>query len=128
MKTLMSIGQLEDTIAKKVTKFYVETLGHGPKETKVYIIDDMAIVRLKGKLLPIEEKLLERDNGVELVKDIRKVLHATLTKSLSTIVEEVTGHTVVSSHSDVSTKTGEVFEVFILDESYENSSKKSVNR
>jgi uncharacterized protein YbcI len=125
---MISIGQLEDAIAKKVTKFYVDTLGHGPKETKVYIIDDMAIVRLKGKLLPIEEKLLERDNGVELVKDIRKVLHATLTKSLSTIVEEVTSRKVVSSHSDVSTKTGEVFEVFILDESYENSSKKSVNR
>ena len=122
---MASIGQIEDTIAKKVTKFYVETLGHGPKETRVYIIDDMAIVRLNGKLLPIEQKLLERENGVELVKDIRKVLHATLTKSLSTIVEEVTGHNVVSSHSDISTKTGEVFEVFILDESYHNSNKKS---
>lgn len=125
---MASIGQLEDTIAKKVTRFYVETLGHGPKETKVYIIDDMVIVRLQGKLLPIEEKLLERHNGVELVKDIRKGLHATLTKSLSTIVDEVTGHKVVSSHSDISTKTGEVLEVFILDTSYENSRKKATNR
>ncbi len=125
---MATIGQLEDTIAKRVTKFYVETLGHGPKETKVYIIDDMVIVRLQGKLLPIEEKLLERDNGVELVKDIRKVLHATLTKSLSTIVNEVTGHNVVSSHSDISTKTGEVLEVFILDTSYENSNKKISHR
>jgi uncharacterized protein YbcI len=125
---MVSIGQLEDAIAKRVTKFYVDTLGHGPKETKVYIIDDMAIVRLQGKLLPIEEKLLERADGVGIVKDIRKVLHETVTKSLSTIVHEVTGHEVISSHSDISTKTGEVLEVFILDTSYENSNKKSPNR
>lgn len=123
---MASIGQLEDTIAKKVTKFYVETLGHGPQQTRVYILDDMVIVRLKGKLLPIEQKLLEGENGIELVKDIRKVLHQTVTKSLSDIVEEVTTHKVVSSHSDISTKTGEVFEVFILDNSYENKNKTSI--
>ena len=123
---MISIGQLEDSISKRVTQFYVEALGHGPKETRVYIIDDMVIVRLKGKLLPIEEKLLEREDGVSLVKDIRKVLHETVTKSLSTIVHEVTDRKVVSSHSDISTKTGEVFEVFILDQSYEN--RKVVDR
>jgi uncharacterized protein YbcI len=122
---MITIGQLEDNIAKKVTRFYLETLGHGPKETRVYIIDDMVIVRLKGKLLPIEEKLLEREDGVGIVKDIRKVLHETVTKNLSTIVHEVTDRQVISAHSDISTKTGEVFEAFILDKSYENRNKKS---
>jgi uncharacterized protein YbcI len=125
VKTMITIGQLEDNIAKKVTRFYLETLGHGPKETRVYIIDDMVIVRLKGKLLPIEEKLLEREDGVGIVKDIRKVLHETVTKNLSTIVHEVTDRQVISAHSDISTKTGEVFEAFILDKSYENRNKKS---
>jgi uncharacterized protein YbcI len=111
----LSIGQIKDNLSKQVTKFYLETLGHGPKETRVYILEDMVILRLKGKLLPIEEKLLEGDEGIGLVKDIRKNLHAVLTTNLSLIVSNVTGHKVISSHSDISTKTGEMFEVFILD-------------
>lgn len=114
-----TIGQVKDQISKQVTKFYVETLGHGPKETRIYILEDMVIVRLKGKLLPIEEKLLERTDGIDLVKDIREKLHEVLTKNLRSIVSSITGHKVVSSHSDISTKTGEMFEVFILDTLYE---------
>ena len=48
-----SIGQVKDKIAKQVTKFYVDTIGQGPEETRIYIVEDMVIVRLKGKLLPI---------------------------------------------------------------------------
>jgi uncharacterized protein YbcI len=119
MDKKLSIGQVKDNISKQVTKFYVDTIGHGPEETKIYILEDMVIVRLKGKLLPIEEKLLEGEDGVGLVKDIRKNLHAVLTTNLGLIVSNITGHKVISSHSDISTKTGEMLEVFILDSHYE---------
>jgi uncharacterized protein YbcI len=119
MDKKLSIGQIKDNLSKQVTKFYLETLGHGPQETKVYILEDMVILRLKGRLLPIEEKLLEGDEGVGLVKDLRKNLHAVLTKNLGLIVSNVTEHKVISSHSDISTKTGEMFEVFILDTSFD---------
>jgi uncharacterized protein YbcI len=114
-----TLGQIKDTIAKQVSKFYVDQLGHGPKETKIYILDDMVIVRLKGKLLPIEEKLLEGEEGIGLVKDIRKKLHLIFTKNLGNIVSNITNHKVISSHSDISTKTGEMLEIFILDKCYE---------
>lgn len=126
MDNKSTIGQIKDQISKQVTKFYVETLGHGPKETRIYILEDMVIVRLKGKLLPIEEKLLERKDGVDLVKDIREKLHEILTKNLGSIVSEITGHKVISSHSDISTKTGEMFEVFILDTLYEAELEKDL--
>lgn len=122
MKTMdkkTSIGQIKDQISKQVTKFYVDTIGHGPEETRIYILEDMVIVRLKGQLLPIEEKLLEGAHGVDLVKDIRKKLHEVLTTRLGEIVSNITNHNVVSSHSDISTKTGEMFEVFVLDSNYE---------
>jgi len=108
-------GQVEDTISKEFVKFYVKTLGVGPKESKVYILEDMVIVRVKGKLLPFEEVLLHGRGGIELVKRIRKTIHETTISALSEIIHRLTGATVVSFHSDTSTKTGERFEIFILD-------------
>lgn len=37
-------GQIEDRISKEVTKFYAKTLKAGPKETRVYILEDMVIM------------------------------------------------------------------------------------
>lgn len=119
----MTIGQITDTISKKVTKFYVEHLGVGPKETKIYIVEDMVIIRLKGKLLPIEQKLLEGKKGIELVKDLRKALHEITTVHLSKMITEITNHKVISSHCDISTKTGERVEIFVLDTDYESELK-----
>lgn len=113
-------GQFEDTIAKQVIDFYVKTLGVGPREARAYILEDMVIVRLKGKLLPIEEQLLaNEEQGVELVKTIRKAFHEINTHKLRSMIEKITGYKVISSHSDVSTKTGEKFEAFILDTNFE---------
>jgi len=128
MDKKLTLGQVKDNISKQVTKFYVDTIGQGPEETRIYIIEDMVIVRLKGKLLPIEEKLLEGEDGIDLIKDIREKLHAVLTTNLSLIVSNITGHRVISSHSDISTKTGEMLEVFILDSHYETELNINSNR
>ncbi len=117
-------GQIEDTIAKKVIEFYFNSIGKGPREARVWIVEDMIIVRLKGTLLPIEEQLLEGGRGIELVKTIRKALHEINTKRLNAMIEEITGHKVISTHSDVSTKTDERFEAFILDTNFEKELKK----
>jgi len=66
-------------------------------------------------LLPFEEVLLHGRGGIELVKRIRKTIHETTISALSEIIHRLTGATVVSFHSDTSTKTGERFEIFILD-------------
>ena len=128
MKNNSSIGQIQDAISKEVTKYYAQILGHGPKETRVYLIEDMVIVRLKGSLLPLEKKLLEGKEGNELVKNIRHSLHEILTTHLTTIIENITKHTVISSHSDVSTKTGDIIEVFIFSNNYEVELKAMTQR
>ncbi|NMB83822.1 DUF2294 domain-containing protein [Candidatus Roizmanbacteria bacterium] len=112
-------GQVEDAITKMIVQFYVDNLKVGPKEAKTYILDDMVIVRLKGNLLPIEKKLLEGKDGIELVKNIRQALHEITTKHMMDIVTQMTGHKVISAHSDVSTKTGEMVKIFVLDENLE---------
>jgi uncharacterized protein YbcI len=115
MENKKTKGQIEDVISKEVTKFYVKTMGVGPQQSRVYVLHDMVIVRLKGKLLPIEQKLLEGHRGIELVKDIRKAMHELMTEGISEIIKTITTHNVISSHSDVSTKTGEFLQVFIVD-------------
>ena len=122
-----SKGQIEDLITKKAIKFYLDTLGTGPKEAKTYILEDMVIVRLQGRLLPIEQRLLQSQSGLHLVKDIRQTLHSLTTGELMKIISKITNHKIVSTHSDISTKTGEIIEIFVLDNNFEDelNSKKS---
>lgn len=120
MENKKSKGQIEDLITKKSIKFYLDNLGTGPKEAKTYILEDMVIVRLQGRLLPIEQKLLQSQSGLHLVKDIRQTLHSLTTGELMKIVSNITKHKIVSTHSDISTKTGEIIEIFVLDCDYED--------
>ncbi len=117
-------GQIEDKITKKTIAFYVENLKSGPKEAKTYIIEDLVIIRIKGNLFPIEERLLDDKNNINLVKDIRKALHEITTDKLGKVIEEITSHKVISSHSDVSTKTGEMVKIFVLEKNYEQEFEK----
>lgn len=119
MEKVPTKGQIEDEISKSVTKFYLKALGVGPDQSKSYILNDMIIIRLKGKLLPIEETLLDGHRGVQLVKDLRKALHEATINGMSTLIKKITRHNVVSSHSDISTKTGEIVQVFIMDDNLE---------
>lgn len=115
----MTKGQLEDTLTKRATKFYLDTIGVGPRSAKTYILEDMIIIRLKGDLLPIEQKLLHGSNGIEIVKNIRQHLHDLTVGEISKFIKEITGETVISAHSDISTKTGEIVDIFILKNNYQ---------
>jgi uncharacterized protein YbcI len=112
-------GQIEDALTKKAIIFYREVFGVGPKQARTYILEDMIIVRLQTELLPVEKKLLTKKKGVELVKNLRQNLHDATIDEISKIIKEVTGQSVISAHTDISTKTGEILEIFILSEDYE---------
>jgi uncharacterized protein YbcI len=120
----MSKGQIEDQLSKELTRFYLKTLGVGPSQSRTYIIEDMIIIRLKSKLLPVEQKLLEGHRGVELVKDIRQALHENTVHGVVDLVNNITGSQVISSHSDISTKTGEIFQAYIVNENLEERLRK----
>lgn len=106
---------MEDELSKAFVQFYVKKLGVGPKSAKVYILDDMIIARLRGRLHPLEEFLLLDKKGIELVKHIRKTVQEATFKDLNEIIKSIVGCNVVSFHSDSSTRTGERFEIFIVD-------------
>lgn len=112
-------GEIEAALANAIIQFEKEHLGRGPVETRVYIIEDMILVRLRGVLTPAEVKLAQNSEGHELIKQVRRQLLEGSRPILDAIVQEKTGCQVVSMHTDISVKTGERIIVFTLNEKLE---------
>lgn len=120
----MTKGQLEAKVSEIVSKFEVEYMGRGPKVIKTYILNDMIIVRLTGFLSLSEQKLTETPQGIELFKKVRTSLFEGGRGYLETLITDVMDVAIISTHSDISTKTGEKIIVITvdrnLDEIYKN--------
>ncbi len=115
----MSKKKLEADISSAFIKLQLDLIGKGPQEAKTYIINDMLITRFKEVLTVEEKHLVNHTTGRRLVKQMRTLLREQYSKEYEKIVEEYTGCKVLSSHSDISTKTGERIEVFILEKDLE---------
>lgn len=111
-------GQVEAQISEAIIKFEKEYMGRGPDETKTYIIDDMIVIRLQRVLTPAEEQLAKSDdetNGRSLIKQVRRELLEKARPLLAAMILDITGHSVVSLHTDISTVNGERIILFTLD-------------
>lgn len=115
----MTKGQMEAKISEAISKFEIEYMGRGPKNIRTYIINDMIIVRLTGFLSPSEQKLTDNPQGIELFKKVRTSLFEGGRGYLETLIIDVIGVAIVSTHSDISTKTGEKMIVITTDRNLE---------
>ena len=77
------------------------------------------IVRSFGVLTPAEKQLAKSFEGRRLIKATRQQVLEAGRPILEEIVERHTGARVVSIHSDISTKSGEWLDAFVLDHSIE---------
>lgn len=109
-------GQLEAEIGNALIQFEKDFMGRGPKETRAYIVEDMVLVRLKGVLTPAEQQLAKNAAGTDLIKQIRSNLLEQARELLSETIEKITGCTVISLYTDISTRTGERVLLFTLNE------------
>ena len=115
---MRSRGELEAEIAQAVIRFEKEFMGRGPVETRVYLVEDMVLVRLRNVLTPAEMKLVEAEDparGRDLIKALRRQLFEQGVPMLDAAVQGILGVDVRSMHTDVSTRTGERVIVFTLD-------------
>lgn len=115
----MTKGQLEAKLSEMISKYEIEYMGRGPKSIRTYIIDDMIIARLSGFLSPSEQKLTDTPQGIELYKKMRTSLFEGGRGYLETLISEVVNVAVISTHSDISTKTSEKIIVIIVDKNLE---------
>ena len=116
-------GQMEAEISNALTKFELEYMGRGPKETKAYIIDDMILVRLKGVLTDAEKQLTKNHEGRDLIKRVRTTLLENAKDLLSRVIKDIVGVDVISLHTDISTLTGERIIIFVLSENLNKNIK-----
>lgn len=117
---ILTKGQVEAKISEAVSKFEIEYMGRGPKQIRSLIFQDMIIVRLKGFLSQSEQKLAESSQGIELLKKVRVTLFESARNYLEALIKEVVDVEILSTHSDVSTITGEKIIVLTLSENIED--------
>lgn len=114
---------IEKQICESFIKFQRELVGRGPETTKAMVCRDMVIVRSKGVLTKEEKHVSNSRKGRALVKQLRMELRDTYIEQIEKIVAEVTKCQVISSHGDISIRTGEQIEVFILSTDLEKKLK-----
>lgn len=115
----MTKGQLEAKLSEVLSKFEMEYMGRGPKTIRTYVMNDMIVVRLSAFLSPSEQKLTDNLQGIELYKKVRTCLFEGGRGYLETLIKEIIDVAIVSTHSDVSTKTGEKIIVITTDRNIE---------
>ena len=116
-----SKGMMEAEISEALIRFEKEYMGRGPLETKTYIIDDMIIIRLKKVLTKAEEQLTKTNEGLFLIKKVRVTLLEESRPLLKTLIEDITGLSMISMHTDISTVTGERVILFTLNRNLEEA-------
>jgi uncharacterized protein YbcI len=115
----MTKGQVEARICEAISQFEINHMGRGPEKIRTYIVSDMIIIRLNGFLHLAERKLSADKDGIELVKRMRSALFETSRKELEETIRSVIDVNIISTHSDVSTKTGEKVIIIVLDRDLE---------
>lgn len=116
----MTKGQLEAKLSEAISRFEIEYMGRGPKTIHTHILSDLIIVRLTGFLSPSEQKLTETTQGIDLFKKVRISLFEGGRGYLEKLITDVVDINVISTHSDVSTKTGEKIIVITVDKNLED--------
>jgi len=110
-------GELETEISTAVIRFKRDYMGRGPQEVRTFLVEDMALVRLKGVLTPAEQRLAQVEDphrGRDLIKQLRVELIEHGREILEEAIQAILGVRVLSLHTDISTRTGESIIVFTL--------------
>ena len=114
-------GEIEADISRAIVQFEIDYMGRGPKETRVHIVEDLVVVRLKGVLTQAEEQLTKSIDGKELVKKMRATLIDKARPLLYQVVGDITGTKILDLHTDISTESGERVFVFALEANLEKT-------
>jgi uncharacterized protein YbcI len=112
-------GKAEAAISDEMMAFQHEFVGRGPERIRTLIVEDLVIVRSFGVFTPAERQLTNSYEGRRLIKAMRQQVLQAGRPDLEAIVQKHTGMEVVSIHSDISTRSGEWMDVFVLDRALE---------
>src|SRR5215204_3166816 len=112
-------SKAEAAISDEMMAFQHGFVGRGPERIRTRIVEDLVIVRSFGVFTAAEKQLATSYEGRRLIKAMRQQVLEAGRPVLENIVQKHTGSEVVSIHSDISTKSGEWLDVFVLDHAFE---------
>ncbi len=115
----MTKGQLEAKLSEAISRFEIECMGRGPEKIRTTVLGDLILIRQQGFLSQAERSLASNREGVELIKKLRSALFENARENLEEAIGSVLDVRVVSTYSDVSTKTGEKIIVIVVDRNME---------
>ncbi|MBZ9606735.1 DUF2294 domain-containing protein [Clostridium estertheticum] len=115
----MTKGQIEAKLSEAISKFEIEHMGRGPEKIRTIIFQDLILVRLKGFLSKSEKSLAQSKEGVDLIKRLNIALFENARENLEETIKSIIDVNIVSTYSDVSTKTGEKIIAIIVDQDIE---------
>ena len=113
-----SKGAYEAEISKAITQ-WEKDFRTWLTFSKTDILRDMIIVNLQGVLTPAEYRVCKTQEGLLNIKRTRSELVESGQDDLMQLILDITGVSVSSFHSDLSTITGERVIVFKLDTNLE---------
>jgi len=116
---IMTKGQIEAQLSEAISKFELEHMGRGPEKIRTIIFQDLIIIRLNGFLNISEKSLAQTKEGVDLVKKLRTALFENSRARLEETIKSVINVNIISTFSDVSTKTGEKIIAIVVDQDIE---------
>ncbi len=117
----MTKGQIEAKISEAISKFEIEHMGRGPEKIRTIIFGDFILVRIKGFLSKSEKSLAQNKEGIELIKKVRTALFENARESLERAIKSVLDVNIISTYSDVSTKTGEKIICIVTEQDIEEN-------
>jgi len=105
----------EAALSDEMMAYQHEFVGRGPDRIRTRIVEDLVILHSFGVLTPEERQLATSFERRRLIKAMRQQVLEAGRSLLERIVNKHTGAEVISVHSDISTKSGEWMDVFVLD-------------
>src|SRR5215218_2676158 len=104
-------AQISSAMVALKKRFY----GKGPDRARSYLVDDYIFCAMEGGLTRNEETLV--DAGQEAaVRQYRLLFQATMEKTTTEAIEEITHRRVIGYHSQVTFHPTRAFEIFVLGE------------
>ncbi|MDO8749373.1 MAG: DUF2294 domain-containing protein [Candidatus Omnitrophota bacterium] len=112
--TIKSKQDVEVMICQKLTMILKEQIGEQVETAAAEVAGDTIIVRFKGVLPPAERMMVKKEEGMELIKELKEKLIEKIKPLLEQTIKELTGAEVVDVHSSFNPETGERVEMFTL--------------
>jgi uncharacterized protein YbcI len=107
-------GTLRMALSNAMVGLKKQYYGKGPARARAYLLDEYVFVVMEGGLTRSEETLLAAGKA-DLVRSYRLAFQETVTHTTTRAVEELTGRTVLTYHSQILFDPVRVFEIFVLD-------------